>query len=136
MTALAADKKTGFDASAMAVTAICALGALWALIAAANGADAAMRTHAWVIGLGFVLGLFGMLGVYISGGVSNDKTEYAETVVKYGAIASMFWAIAGLLVGVVIAFQLAYPDIFQHPALHQLNFGRLRPLHTSAVIFA
>ncbi|MGJ3232786.1 MAG: cytochrome-c oxidase, cbb3-type subunit I [Oceanicaulis sp.] len=136
MTALAADKRTGFDASSMLVMAICALGALWALITAAQGADAAMRTHAWVIGIGFLLGLFAMVGVYSNNGVLNDKTEYAENVVKYGAVISMFWGVVGLLVGVVIAFQLAFPALLSWEALPQLNFGRLRPLHTSAVIFA
>jgi cytochrome c oxidase cbb3-type subunit 1 len=136
MTALAADKRTGFDANAMIVTAICAVGALWALISAADGADAAMRTHAWVVGLGFIAGLIGMVGVYSSNGVLNDKTQYAENVIKYGVIASMFWAIAGLLVGVVIATQLAFPALMSWDALPQINFGRLRPVHTSAVIFA
>ncbi|MFP4518173.1 MAG: cytochrome-c oxidase, cbb3-type subunit I [Oceanicaulis sp.] len=136
MTALAAEKRTGFDASSMVVMAICALGALWALITAAIGADAAMRTHAWVIGIGFVVGLFAMVGVYSNNGVLNDKTEYAENVVKYGAVASMFWGVVGLLVGVIIAFQLAFPALLSWDALPQLNFGRLRPLHTSAVIFA
>ncbi|MEQ8432692.1 MAG: cbb3-type cytochrome c oxidase subunit I, partial [Oceanicaulis sp.] len=136
MTALAADKRTGFDASAMVVTGLCAVGALWALISAADGADAAMRTHAWVIGLGFVAGLIGMVGVYSSNGVLNDKTQYAENVIKYGVVASMVWAVAGLLVGVVIATQLAFPALMSWDGLPQFNFGRLRPVHTSAVIFA
>jgi len=45
----------------------------------------------------------------------------------------MFWGLAGLLAGVFIAAQLAYPQLNFEP---YLNFGRLRPLHTSAVIFA
>ncbi|MFW5660098.1 MAG: cbb3-type cytochrome c oxidase subunit I, partial [Oceanicaulis sp.] len=77
-----------------------------------------------------------MVGVYSNNGVLNDKTEYAENVVKYGAVASMFWGVVGLLVGVIIAFQLAFPALLSWDALPQLNFGRLRPLHTSAVIFA
>ncbi len=136
MSAAAAKLKTGFDLQAGIVAAICALGVLWSLIAAANGADAAMRTHAWVIGLGFLVGLFSMAGVYSGGGVSIDKTQYNETIIKYGVIASLFWGIAGLLVGVIIAFQLAFPALLSFPALPELNFGRLRPLHTSAVIFA
>ena len=60
MTALAGRPKTGLDANAMIVGGILLLGALWSLFAAANGADANMRVHAWVIGAGFVLGLFGM----------------------------------------------------------------------------
>ena len=50
--------------------------------------------------------------------------------VRYGAIATMFWGVVGLLVGVVIALQLAYPDLNIEP---WFNFGRLRPLHTSGV---
>ena len=134
--AAAAKTKTGFDVQAMIVMAICVIGALWSLIAAANGADAAIRVHAWVIGAGFLIGLFGMAGVYSGGGVDVDKTQYNEAIVKYGVIASMFWGVAGLLVGVVIAFQLAFPELLSFPAIPELNFGRLRPVHTSAVIFA
>ncbi len=136
MTALAGRPKTGLDANAMIVGGILLLGALWSLFAAASGADANMRLHAWVIGAGFVLGLFGMVGVYSNGGVERDPAQYNETIVKYGVIASMFWAIAGILVGVIIACQLAWPALLSWDALPQLNFGRLRPVHTSAVIFA
>ncbi|RMD87698.1 MAG: cytochrome-c oxidase, cbb3-type subunit I, partial [Alphaproteobacteria bacterium] len=48
--------------------------------------------------------------------------------------ASVFWGIAGFLVGVVIALQLVFPALNFDTAF--TNFGRLRPLHTSAVIFA
>ena len=65
-----------------------------------------------------------------------DETEYENTLVKYGVFASVFWGIAGLLVGVVIALQLAFPNLFYFPDYGWTNFGRLRPLHTSAVIFA
>jgi cytochrome c oxidase cbb3-type subunit 1 len=46
----------------------------------------------------------------------------------------VFWGVVGFLVGLVIALQLAYPA--WNPDLEWLNFGRLRPLHTSAVVFA
>src|SRR6185436_13231640 len=53
---------------------------------------------------------------------------------KAGAIATVFWGLAGFLVGVIIALQLAFPALnFDLP---WTNFGRLRPLHTSAVVFA
>ncbi|MBY0421546.1 MAG: cbb3-type cytochrome c oxidase subunit I, partial [Parvularculaceae bacterium] len=57
-------------------------------------------------------------------------------VVKAATIAAMFWGIAGFLVGLIIALQLAYPNLFYFPDAAWTNFGRLRPLHTSAVIFA
>ena len=62
-----------------------------------------------------------------------DTSGYMDEIVRYGVIATLFWGIAGFLVGVVIAAQLAWPILNLEP---YLNFGRLRPLHTSAVIFA
>ncbi|WP_270373895.1 cytochrome-c oxidase, cbb3-type subunit I [Marinicauda sp. Alg238-R41] len=136
MSALAQPKRSGFDTSAMAMTAVCLLGLVWSILAAANGADAAMRTQSWLIGAGFLFGLLAIVGIYGEGGVKTEPTEYNESVVKAGAIASMFWGVVGILVGVVIAAQLAFPALLSWDALPQLNFGRLRPLHTSGVIFA
>ena len=54
--------------------------------------------------------------------------------VKFTTVAAMVWGVAGFLVGLIIALQLAYPALnFDLP---WISFGRLRPLHTSAVIFA
>ncbi len=61
------------------------------------------------------------------------ETGYMDGPIRYGAIATMFWAVVGLLVGVVAAAQLAWPELNIEP---WFNFGRVRPLHTSAVIFA
>jgi cytochrome c oxidase cbb3-type subunit 1 len=58
---------------------------------------------------------------------------YDDAPVRWGVIATVFWGMAGFLVGVVIALQLTFPQLNLEP---YLNFGRLRPLHTSAVIFA
>jgi len=60
-------------------------------------------------------------------------TGYMDDVIRYGVVATVFWGITGFLVGVLIAAQLAWPDLNIEP---YLNFNRLRPLHTSAVIFA
>ena len=62
-----------------------------------------------------------------------EATGYQDDVVRWGVIATVFWGLAGLLVGVVIAAQLAWPQLNVDP---WFTFGRLRPLHTSAVIFA
>jgi len=62
-----------------------------------------------------------------------DESGYFDSVIRYGTIATVFWGIAGFLVGVCIALQLAWPVFDVEP---WLNFGRLRPVHTSAVIFA
>jgi len=62
------------------------------------------------------------------------ETGYQDSVVRAGVIATSFWGVVGFLVGVFIAFQLAFPALnFDLP---YTTFGRVRPLHTSAVIFA
>ena len=63
----------------------------------------------------------------------KDTSGYMDDVIRYGVIATVFWGITGFLVGVLIAAQLAWPELNLQP---YLNFGRLRPIHTSAVIFA
>ncbi len=64
------------------------------------------------------------------------QNEYNDGVVRAGAIATTLWGVVGFLVGVFIAFQLAFPVLNFEWAQGYLNFGRLRPLHTSAVVFA
>ncbi len=64
----------------------------------------------------------------------SRSTDYVENVVRWFVIATIFWGVVGFIAGTFIAFQLAYPELNFGPAW--LNFGRLRPVHTSAVIFA
>ena len=59
---------------------------------------------------------------------------YNDDIVKKFTVAAVFWGIAGFLAGVWIAWELAFPDL--NLGLPYTTFGRLRPLHTSAVIFA
>ncbi len=63
-----------------------------------------------------------------------DEPKYNFEVVKWFTITSVIYLVVGTLIGTFIASQLAYPDLnFDNP---YLSFGRLRPLHTNAVIFA
>jgi cytochrome c oxidase cbb3-type subunit I len=64
----------------------------------------------------------------------NGRPNYNYGPIKFTAIAALFWGIAGFLVGLYLALELAYPQF--NLDLPWINFGRLRPLHTSAVIFA
>lgn len=63
-----------------------------------------------------------------------EATTYNYKVVRQFAIMTVVWGIVGMLVGVIIAAQLIWPDITY--GIEWLSYGRLRPLHTNAVIFA
>ncbi|MFV5213261.1 cytochrome-c oxidase, cbb3-type subunit I [Azonexus caeni] len=65
--------------------------------------------------------------------MSGTQTTYNDKVVRQFAFMTVIWGIVGMLVGVIIAAQLVWPELNIGPWLH---FGRLRPLHTNAVIFA
>ncbi len=66
---------------------------------------------------------------------NNQVTpNYNYDIVKLFTIASTFWGIVGFAVGVIIALQLTFPLL--NLDIEWISFGRLRPLHTSAVIFA
>ena len=63
-----------------------------------------------------------------------EKFTYDNVIVRNFAIATLFWGVVGMLVGILIASQLFAPELnFSIPFL---TFGRIRPLHTNAVIFA
>ena len=63
----------------------------------------------------------------------EGQSRYDDDPIRWGVIATVFWGMAGFLAGLFIALQLAFPQLNFGP---YLNFGRVRPLHTSAVIFA
>jgi cytochrome c oxidase cbb3-type subunit 1 len=68
------------------------------------------------------------------GETMSKSQEYFDKVVRQFAIMTVVWGIVGMLVGVVIAAQLIWPALnFDVP---WFSFGRIRPLHTNAVIFA
>jgi cytochrome c oxidase cbb3-type subunit 1 len=59
---------------------------------------------------------------------------YDEDIIRLFTIATLFWGIAAFTMGTFIALQLAYPAL--NLGLEWTTFGRLRPVHTSAAIFA
>ncbi|MFZ6052544.1 cytochrome-c oxidase, cbb3-type subunit I [Halocola ammonii] len=63
-----------------------------------------------------------------------DKFSYDNQIVKMFANATIFWGAIGMLVGLLIAFQLVFPAL--NFGIEYTSFGRIRPLHTNAVIFA
>jgi cytochrome c oxidase cbb3-type subunit 1 len=62
------------------------------------------------------------------------SATYNDTVVRQFAVAAVIWGVVGMAVGVFIASQLAWPEL--NFGIPWLTYGRLRPLHTNAVIFA
>ncbi len=67
-----------------------------------------------------------------------DSFQYDDDIVRKFTLATLLWGFVGMLVGVLIALQLAAPQLnFSETFIGKyLSFGRLRPLHTNAVIFA
>ena len=64
--------------------------------------------------------------------MSEIQSVYNYKVVRQFTVMAVIWGIVGMLVGVIIAAQLVWPEL----NIGFLHFGRLRPLHTNAVIFA
>jgi len=66
--------------------------------------------------------------------MENQKFFYDNKIVRLFILATLIWGIVGVIVGLLIALQLAFP-IF-NLGLEYTTFGRMRPLHTNAIIFA
>ena len=114
---------------------------LMAAIAAVIGAkDAAFAVHMTIIALVAFFLMVITAGRYDPLAKAQSifrmppgPSRYDDDPVRWGVLATIFWGMAGFLVGVIIATQMVFPQLNFEP---YLNFGRLRPLHTSAVIFA
>jgi len=63
-----------------------------------------------------------------------ESFQYDNKTVRNFAVATIIWGVVGMLVGLIIALQLVFPTVLNFQPY--LNFGRIRPLHTNAVIFA
>ena len=113
---------------------------LAAAIAANWARDVAYMVHAFII-MGVSAGLFfwTLRRIPANGTPIEPRPApvgYMDGPVRAGVIATAFWGVAGFLVGTYIAFQRAFPVLNIEWAQPYANFGRLRPLHTPAVIFA
>ena len=117
------------------------------LLALAIGA-AYVSLNAWTAPYAFHMALFalasvgGLAGLYlrfqsreaVTPRMIDGRPNYNFGPVKFTALIALFWGLAGMLAGLYIALEMAFPAL--NFDLSFLNFGRLRPLHTSAVIFA
>jgi cytochrome c oxidase cbb3-type subunit 1 len=132
VSAASIDRRRIYDwtGAALALTAL-VLG-LWMAERSAL-VDGVMSFHAILFALFALAASVLLIGGY-NGSAARARTFYSDNVVKAGVIATVFWGVAGFLIGDILAWQLSYPAL--NLDLPWTNFGRLRPVHTSAVIFA
>lgn len=122
--------------SALSRSGLWLVALLIAVAACAAAVDTGFAIHMGIVALACIIGLVVTLrGVDLSKAIlAPDQGRYDDDVIRWGVIATVFWGMAGFLAGLYIALQLALPVL--NLGLEWTAFGRLRPLHTSAVIFA
>jgi cytochrome c oxidase cbb3-type subunit 1 len=125
----------GEGGTALAFTAL----AFLSIVVAAKAYTPEYAFHAYLFCAASVAAVFAIINRYYERSAApppleiDGKPNYNMGPVKFATVAGVIWGVAAFTIGVLIAFQLAFPqlnlDLF-------MNFGRLRPLHTSAAIFA
>jgi cytochrome c oxidase cbb3-type subunit 1 len=117
-----------------------AVTALLCVVGAAKAQDAPFAFHAYLGAAASIAAVFAIFNRFFSRGAQlppqeiGGKPNYQLGPIKLATALAVFWGIAGFLVGLWLALELAWPALnFDLPFT---NFGRIRPLHTSAVIFA
>src|SRR5471032_465285 len=114
--------------------------ALLSIVVAAKAYTPEFAFHAYLFTAASVAAVFAIVNRYYERPAEqppltiDGKPNYNMGPVKFATVAAVFWGIAGFAVGLYIACELAFPLL--NLDLPWTTFGRLRPLHTSAVIFA
>ena len=126
----------GEGGSAIALAAL----AIFSVFVAANAYTSEYAFHAYLFAAGSALAAFKIVDRYYDRPselpplMVDGKPNYNMGPVKLATVAAVFWGIAGFTVGLWAALELAFPVL--NFDLAWISFGRIRPLHTSAVIFA
>jgi cytochrome c oxidase cbb3-type subunit 1 len=108
--------------------------ALGGLVLAAAGTQDTMEVHGWLILVfGAICAIVVIRDLWGPEPPRSRLESYYDEPIKAGIIASMAWAVVAMFVGVWVAALLAFPDLTFDGAW--ASFGRLRPVHTSGVIF-
>lgn len=108
--------------------------AVGGLAMAVVGHDDPLGVHGAIVMIAALAGIFLVISRYYDPEPSLDRLErYYDDPTKVGIVLAMVWAVVGMFVGDWVAWQLAYPDLTFDAAWS--SFGRLRPVHTSGVIF-
>lgn len=104
------------------------------LAMAVAGQGDPLGIHGAIVLLAGIAGTFGVISGYYEPEPGDDRLDrYFDDPSRMGIILAMGWVVAGLFVGDWIAWQLVNPDLTFDAAWS--SFGRLRPVHTSGVIF-
>ena len=104
------------------------------LVMAAAGHGDPMGAHGWIVMLFAGVVFCIVMNVLEDPEPSEDRrTSYYDDPTKVGIVIALFWAVVGMGMGVWVASQLAWPDLRFDAAWS--SFGRIRPVHTSGVIF-
>ncbi|MGA7323871.1 MAG: cytochrome-c oxidase, cbb3-type subunit I [Rhodomicrobium sp.] len=132
ITAAVTDRGRVYDWIGAAVALAALVLGLW-IAERAVSVDQVMSFHAVLFTLAALAGAALLISGF-NGSAAKSDGLYSDNVVKAATIATVFWGIVGFLVGDILAWQLSFPAL--NLDLPWTNFGRLRPVHTSAVIFA
>jgi cytochrome c oxidase cbb3-type subunit 1 len=130
----------GMTLGEMGLVVVFTLLAFLALFIAAKAYEPGYAFHAVLFVLASAGAVFAIFNRYQNRPAApppqtiDGRPNYNFAPVKFLSLAAMFWGIAGFAVGLYIALELAFPGL--NLDLPWITFGRLRPLHTSAVIFA
>src|SRR3974390_587333 len=136
MAVLSTTGSLGEGGTALALVALATIS----IFVAANAYTAEYAFHAYLFAAASAAAVFAIINRYYDRAAAlppmtiDAKPNYNMGPVKFATVAAVFWGIAGFTVGLWIALELAYPAF--NLDLSYISFGRLRPLHTSAVIFA
>ena len=110
------------------------LGGFVGLVMAAIGADDAFAVHGVIILVFSAILFFRVLSQLYEPEPTDDRfSRYYDDPIKVGIILAMVWAVVGMFFGLWVAYLLAWPDLTIDAAW--ASFGRLRPAHTTGVIF-
>ena len=136
--ALAPQKTMTLGEGGLALTFVAL--ALLSLVVAAKAYTPEYAFHAYLFAAASIASVFAIINRYYERPAEHppltigDKPNYNMGPIKFATLMAVFWGIAGFAVGLYVASELAFPSL--NLDLPWITFGRLRPLHTSAVIFA
>jgi cytochrome c oxidase cbb3-type subunit 1 len=115
-------------------TVLAGLVALGGFTMAAAGRGDPMGVHGWIVLILALAALLKVVAALQEPEPTEDRTaSYYDDPTKAGIVLALAWAVVGMGMGVWVATQLAWPDLRFDAAWS--GFGRLRPVHTSGVIF-